>query len=404
MPSKAHLGRAPHGKESLSPLSDNNVRRSWVLPALLIMTVASIFRAFLAIGFIDGTFKVSPYLLIPLFGDFNYIYVHQLASLAAGLLPYRDFAYSAPPLFLYSLYPFFLVGGSAVATLPILAADTLTAPLTYLTAREFTSEWNSILAGLAYALLPLALTAEGITWLDSQPVTFFLLLSLYLAIDNRTTLSALSMGVAVLFHQEAAFAIPAYVVWNAVKSKTMLLKSILIPLGIFTVGSLPFLVLAPGAYLGAVTFGLWGVIFASSHSLPSAASIALPGNFHSFTSALWPLQFFQTAMSQYLQIPLILVALYGIYSIRHDSRILLLSSALSTIVFLLVFSSLALPVHAYYFLPVYAMLLAATSTRYGLWLVFLFSITSLAPVEGSYQIVIASFALLSAMVFRPKKL
>src|SRR5487761_498050 len=60
---------------------------------------------------------------LELYHDFYAYYGTQLADLATGQLPYRDFAYSYPPLFLFTLYPLFVSFGVQAASIPILLTD-----------------------------------------------------------------------------------------------------------------------------------------------------------------------------------------------------------------------------------------------------------------------------------------
>src|SRR5579862_4907124 len=84
---------------------------------------------------------------LELYRDFYEYYVVQLHDLSLGLLPYRDFAYSYPPLFLYTLYPLYSLGGQYLASIPIWIADAATAPVVYLIVRRFSNSKISLIAG-----------------------------------------------------------------------------------------------------------------------------------------------------------------------------------------------------------------------------------------------------------------
>ena len=125
---------------------------------------------------------------LEIYHDFYGYYVTQLIDLSKGMIPYKDFAYSYPPLFLYSLYPFFKLGGEYAASIPILLADAATSPLIYVIVRRFASERISLAAGISYAISPFFLIYEGYLWFSSQPMTFFLLLALYLLFNKKSAL------------------------------------------------------------------------------------------------------------------------------------------------------------------------------------------------------------------------
>ena len=134
-----------------------------------------------------------------LWSDFFDYYLPALKYMSQGFLPYRDFPYAYLPFFLYSMYPFYHLGGDYAAAIPIIASDALTAPLVYLIAKKVANDRVALVAGLAYALSPLALVNEGYLWLSSQPMTFFIILSIYLLKEKRPLLSIISLATAILF-------------------------------------------------------------------------------------------------------------------------------------------------------------------------------------------------------------
>lgn len=93
--------------------------------------------------------------------DFDGLYVQQLVQLSHGLLPYRDFAYSYPPLFLLVLYPFYLIGGANFAAVPIVVSDAATAVVIFYFVDRFASKRLALLSGLAYSLSPFAPIMKG---------------------------------------------------------------------------------------------------------------------------------------------------------------------------------------------------------------------------------------------------
>ncbi|MCL4518281.1 MAG: hypothetical protein M1587_03695 [Thaumarchaeota archaeon] len=139
---------------------------------LLIFAVAAVARFVIAfLQLIHGIQNMNWLQLIS-WSDFYQIYGNQLASLSHGLLPYLNFGYWYTPLFLYTLYLFYLFGGIHLASVPMLLADTAMAPLIYLIVLMRSNERVATIAGLLYALFPVALFVEGYLWLSSEPMAF----------------------------------------------------------------------------------------------------------------------------------------------------------------------------------------------------------------------------------------
>ena len=175
------------------------VRRSIILVfavALLARTIVSLLQISYGVQPIPGLFVVTPW------GDFHGLYVQQLSNLGQGLVPYRDFAYSYTPLFLYVLYPFYALGGSNTAAIPLVAADILTAVMVFLLVQKHASSRIAFVAGLGYALSPLALFEVGYLWLSSQPMAFLMLLAIYLLKEDRPVHAWATLAVATLVKQE----------------------------------------------------------------------------------------------------------------------------------------------------------------------------------------------------------
>jgi hypothetical protein len=220
------------------------------------------------------------------FSDFYGYYLQQLALLSHGFLPYRDFPYAYPPLFLYVLYPFYLLGPK-IASIPIILSDALTAPLIYMIARRGASENSAIASALVYVLSPFFFVYVGMAWLSEQPMLFFLILSVYLLQSEKRYSSALAFGVAILFKQDALLAFPAYFFWMIRKSglwqglRALSLTALTI-LGV----SLPFLLLTPVGYISSVSLGRFFAGFKYLMPLPNPNSngVSIIGGI-SFTSS-----------------------------------------------------------------------------------------------------------------------
>ena len=169
------------------------------IPLLILLVVAASARAAVALLQMDQGIHGFRWLLLTKWNDFYGFSGSTFVSLHQGLLPYLNFGYWYPPLFLYFLYAFYLLGGIHLASVPILAADVATALIVYLLVSTTSTKRVAFIAGLLYALSPVALFIEGYLWLSSQPMTFFLLLALFLLRKDRPLICSFGFIVSVLF-------------------------------------------------------------------------------------------------------------------------------------------------------------------------------------------------------------
>lgn len=349
-----------------------------------------------------------------LWSDFT-VYLTQLKYLSEGFLPYRDFAYAYPPLFLYSMLPFYNLAGGYAASIPIVLADALTAPVVFLIVRKFSTERVALAAGMAYALSPVSLINEGYIWLSPQPMTLFLLLSVYLLQDRKPVLSSLALAIAVMFKQEAAFVVPAFLVFMVINYRASVAKAA----GVFTVtvvGVLsPFLVEAPRALLNHTAYWL---PFSPGPSEPSRMAVTVTSQANPIiqTCANTAVPYLYTgsicgdivnfqAWSQYLYIskidsiaafiaPLLFVVFgVGLIAVRRSPVILQMVSAYSCIGGFFLFATLVHGVLAYYFVPVYALILACSTDARSLGIGVIAAILSAIAPEGPFQFIIPTTAL-----------
>lgn len=360
--------------------------------------------------------------------DFYAYYTYWLQELGRGLLPYGQFWYQYPPLFLYTLFPFYLIGA---AQYPILASDAVTAVVIYYFMRERGSR-VAVVAGTGYALSPFALVYEGYSWMSVQPMLLFALLAVYYLRRKPVTASSL-FAVAVLFKAEALFLSPVflYYVLRSGRAKLGLLSFA----GILFLVSLPFLILAPATYLSDVTYDkilllpyVGPYIQAALASGPAA--IVLPGllTVSALTSAppvSSSCSFLFSALSALTQfctvgtltetiavtssllalaawiaavVVLVFVGVISIYERKVDYRFLL---AFSTIVVLtLVTANGFFTSYKYYFLPVYALLLVSADDTPGSLFAAAFPLIPLLLPFGDWQAFLAASGLLGIMVIR----
>jgi len=339
----------------------------------------------------------------------------QLKYLASGFMLYRDIDTQYPPLFLYSMLPLYNLAGEKAAWIPIVLADALTAPVIYLVVRKFSTEKIALIAGLGYALSPVALVNEGYLWLSSQPMTFLLLLSILLLRRDRPVLSAGTLAIAALFNQEVLFVLPVYLAFTAAKFRPSLPKAGgLFALTFFGVLS-PFLVQAPKAVLHHLPF--WEPINigpSEPSRLPTPAASAVVnfgqsctntlvpniytgtacGNIVNFQAYAWYMQVARIdAMAAFLAPFLFVLFAVGLVAIRRSPNVFELTCAYSFIGGLLIFSALVHPVLAYYFVPVYALILASMTNGRSV-LIGLAAVTlGLLAGEGPFQFIIPTICI-----------
>ncbi len=378
---------------------------------LWLLAAASLSRAlmsFLQVLYGKVLESGTPWLsTLAMWRDFYGIYGYQLNLMAQGALPYRDFGYSYPPLFLYVLLPFYVVGGAYAAVLPILISDAATSPLVYLLVRRFSTERVAVFAGLAYALSPFMLLYEGYSWLSSQPMFFFLLLSVYLLRKGRPLPSSVALGVASLFKQEAIFILPIYAVWLIKNHRPVAWKAFVIFTGILFVASLPFLAVAPQQYLGQVSFGALAIPSPSSHpvSIPASlganpllssqcppASATPASNSPCISSSVtYPNPLLTVtinvleSVSYFVRIPLFVLLGPALFASRRKENFLELACAYALTGFVILFSVLFHPAYGYYLLPVYGLLIASSRRLSTLTIAFIAPLLGMLTAVGYFQ-------------------
>lgn len=315
--------------------------------------------------------------------DFHAIYAGWLHLVSQGLIPYRDFyTYTYTPLFLYALYPFYLVGGAHAASIPIIVSDAATSSVVYLIVKRLASGRMPLVAGLMYAVSPFALFYEGYLWMSSQPMTLFMLLAIYLLWSSKPGYSVFSMALAILVKQEALFILPVFGVWYATRFRRSMRRGVLIFLLTLFAVSLPFLIASPYGYLTSLNYLKPTPIPASSactNQIVNSITVAVCGGatvgsnvlaFPVSTAAtvishtnVFPTEYILNRMSELLGPLLFLVMLPAMLVSRKALNSLGLFSTYSTVGFLTLYSLLGHPVFRYYYIPIYALLLASTTNR-----------------------------------------
>lgn len=346
--------------------------------------------------------------------DYYTAYVQWLGFVAKGLLPYRDFtSYKYTPLFIYTLFPFFAAGGAKAASVPIVVSDAATAALVYLIAKPLAGKRMALAAGLVYAFAPFVLYYEDYLWLSSQPMTFFLVLAIYLLNEGKATSSFASLAVSVMFKQQALFALPAYLFLYLRDYKVKGPKGFVAFVGVLVAVSLPFLIAAPMDYIGAVNY----LPIAISHSqpaVPAAAAVVNQGvlepntvqgcqittlpklftgticgsvvNLQEFASYLFMGKVNQIAtLLEPILFALFLPLLFVARRWRNFPQIL---SAYSMLACLVLFSDYVEASLAYYFVPVYALMFASIADKRTLVLGVGAAALSVVLPEGPLQVIL----------------
>jgi 4-amino-4-deoxy-L-arabinose transferase-like glycosyltransferase len=389
--------------------------RGWITKeTILLFGIAIGVRAIVSLVQVTYGVRGFPGLSLSTWNDFYLVYGQWLGYVHNGLMPYRDFyTYKYTPLFLYTLYPFFVAAGAKAASIPIVISDAATAVIVYLIAKRFAGNKTAFAAGLLYAFAPFMLYYEGYLWLSSQPMTFFLILAVFLFKDNKPVLSFASLAVAVMFKQQALFIMPAYLLLYFVKYRTSIPKGIGIFVAIVVVISLPFLIAAPKDYIGSLNY--FSVYLGPLEpALPIASGIVnnpvfapnplgtcgvqtIPGvytgmvcgtiaNLKEFASSLLLGKIDQIA--SFLEPLLVALLAPALYVIRKSPNFLQILCIYSMVASLVLFQDFVEPSLAYYFVPVYALIFASITDRRTLVLGIATALLSVLITEGPFQVIL----------------
>jgi 4-amino-4-deoxy-L-arabinose transferase-like glycosyltransferase len=215
--------------------------------------------------------------------DYAYAYVPSVQAFKGGYLPYVDFYFAYPPLFLYALTAFSYLGPSWAASLPSVIAEALTAIPVFLIARRFVSERVAFLAGLVFILAPMNLYYADYLWLNPPLTTLFLLVSVYFLLEQRYDLSAVTLALSIGFKQTALLAVPVLLLFMWKKtSRKAASKYLLLVAAVCLVLSVPYLFVSPVRYLFSI------------FRLP-LDSLGLPQNYYQLVAPTGPVETINTA-------------------------------------------------------------------------------------------------------------
>ena len=157
---------------------------------------------------------------------YNIISEEGLTSIVGGLGNYN-------PPYLILLYLLTLIPVSPLIKIKLLSVlfDCLMGLFGYLIVKELSNNKHAYLSGLVILLLPTVILNSSM-WAQCDSIyTTFALLSLYLLIKEKYSLSFLSLGVAFSFKLQFIFILPVYVILYFVNKKFSVFNFLLIPLG-----------------------------------------------------------------------------------------------------------------------------------------------------------------------------
>jgi len=145
------------------------------------------------------------------------LYVKRSSAILEGEVPYRDFWESKPPFWSYSLAIWFKIidqdpsqNGVRAFIFIFCMLDIL---IIYLIAKNLFSQREAIIAALFFAINPLDIFCSMIIIRYDAVPLFFALLSFYFLEKGRWKLSALILGVGIMFKYITALILVPYLIY-----------------------------------------------------------------------------------------------------------------------------------------------------------------------------------------------
>ena len=157
---------------------------------------------------------------------YNILSEEGLMSIVGGLGNYN-------PPYLILLYLLTRIPGSPLIKMKLLSVlfDCLMGLIGYLIVKKLSDSKHAYLSGLVIILLPTVILNSSM-WAQCDSIyTTFVLLSLYLLIKEKYSLSFLLLGVAFSFKLQFAFILPVYIILYFVNKEFSIFNFLLIPLG-----------------------------------------------------------------------------------------------------------------------------------------------------------------------------
>ena len=157
---------------------------------------------------------------------YNILNEEGLMSVVNGLGNYN-------PPYLILLYLLTFLPGPAIVKIKLLSVifDILMGLFGYLIVKELSNRKYSYLSWLVILFLPTVIL-NGSVWAQCDSIyTTFVLLSLYLLLKEKYSLSFLSLGIAFSFKLQFIFILPLFIILYFVNKKFKIWNFLLIPLG-----------------------------------------------------------------------------------------------------------------------------------------------------------------------------
>jgi len=204
----------------------------------------------------QGLTMPEPLRTLETYKDFKFYYLPQATNLVSGLMPYRDFFYSYPPLFLYALVLFSPLPFSEWKFgLPLMMFDALSVIPLYFIVRKLTDEKKALVASILYALAPINLLYNDFLWLNPPITTFFTLLSIHFLIEKRYKTSSCTLALATLTKQTSVILFPVF--FLITKNRGSMKRALTYALTFISICflfSLPYIAIFPQLYLWSIGF------------------------------------------------------------------------------------------------------------------------------------------------------
>ena len=187
---------------------------------LIILILASICIKYFFFSYESGDYKRF------LLKWYNTLAEEGLSSVVGGLGNYN-------PPYLILLYLLTLIPGATLIKIKMLSVvfDILMGFIGYLIVKKLNNQKYSYLSWIIILLLPTVIL-NGSMWAQCDSIyTTFILLSLYLLLEEKYSLSFLALGISFSFKLQFIFILPLYIILYFVNKKFSIFNFLLIPLG-----------------------------------------------------------------------------------------------------------------------------------------------------------------------------
>jgi hypothetical protein len=258
-----------------SSASKASIRRKLIYVLIFSFSIRFIIFSF-AVVFGNKVFNVLGFSDLESYEDFGVLYVHGVDLFAKwGLMPYQQLGYAYPPFFLYLMTPFELFSlPSWTMALPLVFLDGATVIPVFLIANKLMNPKKAVIASMAFAVAPINLYYNDFLWLNSSPVTFFVLLAVYWFISKKHEYAFFCLAIATLLKQTAFILFPVFAVALINESnRTGTVRNVAVYGTACFIGSLPYIVWFPASY-----FSWLGLGFVASGAKVTEYSISYPTN------------------------------------------------------------------------------------------------------------------------------